>query len=68
MSLLSDHTFTKRFGAVPGAILGADESGSPVGVHGESRGTLETDSVVVCEIRSKSHPIGRYSGITTVDN
>lgn len=43
-------TFAERFGAVPGTVLGADESRGPVCIHGETRRTLETDCVVVGEI------------------
>lgn len=61
-------TFTERFGAIPGAGLGADERGGPIGIHGETRGALERDRVVVGEITPKSHPVSWHSGIAAVDN
>lgn len=61
-------TFTERFGAIPGAGLGADERGGPIGIHGETRGALERDCVVVGEIIPKSHPVSWHSGIAAVDN
>lgn len=60
-------TFTERFGAIPGAGLGADERGGPIGIHGETRGALERDRVVVGEIIPKSHPVSWHSGIAAVD-
>lgn len=50
MYTLHNFTFTVWFGAIPCAVFGADESGGPVGVHGETWRTLETDCVVVGEI------------------
>ena len=47
---LHNFTFTEWFGAIPGTVLGADESGGPVSIHGETRRTLETDCVVVGQI------------------
>lgn len=51
-AMLRCFTFTERLGAVPGAVLGADEGGGPVGVHRESRRTLEGGGVVVGEVVS----------------
>lgn len=47
---LQNFTFTEWFSAIPGAVLCADEGGGPVSIHGETRGTLETDCVVVGEV------------------
>lgn len=65
--ILDNFTFAERFGAIPGSVLGADESRSPVSIHIETRRTLETDCVVVNEIIAQPHPIGWHSRITTVD-
>lgn len=64
---LLNFTFTERFGTIPGTVLGTDESGGPVSIHGETRGTLETDCVVVGEIIPQPHAIGWHSRVTTVD-
>lgn len=66
--MLKNVTFAERFGAVPGAVFGADEGRGPVSVHGETRRTLETDCTVVGEITSQPHPIGWNSWVTTVDD
>lgn len=50
--MLSCFTFTERLGAIPGAVLGADEGGGPVSIHRESRRTLEGGGVVVGEVVS----------------
>ena len=67
-TILRNVTFTERLGPIPGAVLGADESGGPVGIHHESRRTLEGDGVVVGEVTSNSHPVGWHSRVTTVDD
>lgn len=61
-------TFAEGLGAVPGAVLGADESGGPVGVHREPRRTLKGDAVVVGEVISQPHPVGWHSRVATVDD
>lgn len=56
-----------RFGAVPGSVLGAEESGGSVGVHAKTGRTLETDGVVVGEVTARPHAVGRHSRVTAVD-
>ena len=68
MCVFCGFTFTLRFGAVPGAVLGADQSRGPVGVHGETGRALETDRAVVGEVVAQPHPVGRHPGVATVDH
>lgn len=60
-------TFTERLGAVPGAVLGADEGGGAVGVHRESGRTVEGGGVVVGEVVSYPQPVGWHPRVATVD-
>lgn len=57
-----------RLGAVPSAVLSADERGGTIRVHSETRCTVEADVVAVGEVTAESDTISWNSRISTVYN
>lgn len=61
-------TFAEGLGAVPGAVLGAEQGGSSLHVHAVPRQALKGHRPVEGELAAHSQTIGRDPWVTTVND